>query len=138
MNEKCAICGCALHRIKNTYGLPTPTGRSHASEHHYVPERFFGRSKNRRGSQRAKIFKKCPWGYEKETSLFCYDCHEELLHNPIFLPEDIERFEQLVRRCGLNETNKPATRTKIAGRIQLLHEVINEGLDVLLEEKKVQ
>jgi hypothetical protein len=138
MNEKCAICGCALHREKNTYGRPTLAGRSHASKHHYVAERFFGRSKNNPGKQRPKIFVKCPWGHEKEGALFCYDCHEELLHNPVLLPEDITRFEQLVRRRGLNEPKKPESRTKIAGRIRLLHEVIDKGLDILLREEKAQ
>jgi hypothetical protein len=38
-------------------------------------ERFFGR-----------IFDKCPWGVEGDTTILCYDCHEELLHNPVFLP----------------------------------------------------
>src|SRR2546430_8694767 len=35
---------------------PTVPGRSHASRHHYVAERFFGRSKNRRGTQRERVF----------------------------------------------------------------------------------
>jgi hypothetical protein len=43
MTEKCAICGCELHRIAGTYARPTVEGRSHASKHHFVSERFFGR-----------------------------------------------------------------------------------------------
>jgi len=125
---KCAICGCKLHRTPNTYARPTPEGRSHASKHHYIPERFFGRSKTRRGTQRAKIFTASPWGHEGETALFCYDCHEELIHNPVLLPEDVEAFANIVKARGLSETRKSNSRTAIAGRIQLLHEIIHQGI----------
>jgi hypothetical protein len=132
--EHCAICGCELHRATNTYALPTAAGRSHTSKHHYVPERFFGRSRNRTGTQREKIFETCPWGHEGETVIFCYDCHEELIHNPIFLPEDIRRFAALVSRRGLSEIAKTESREKLAGRIKLLHEVIDRGLALLLAD----
>jgi hypothetical protein len=134
MNEKCAICGCPLHRMQGTYALPTPEGRSHASKHHYVPERFFGRSNNRRGTQREKMFEHCPWGHEGKTDVFCYDCHEELLHNPVFLPEDIAYFSTLVEQRGLSEkSGKTDSRDKIAGRVKLLQEVINRGIKATIE-----
>ena len=131
MIETCSICGCELHRTKGTYALPTAEGRSHASKHHFVAERFFGRSKNRRGTQRDKIFEKCPWGVEGETTIFCYECHEELLHNPVFLPDDIERLASLVKKRGLDENRKTESKDKIAGRIKLLHEIIQRGLEEL-------
>jgi hypothetical protein len=131
MTERCAICSCELHRTKGTYALPTAEGRSHASRHHFVAERFFGRSNNRRGTQRGKVFEKCPWGVEGKTAVFCYDCHEELLHNPIFLPSDIARFADLVKVRSLNEEKKTESKDKIAGRIELLHEVIERGLEEL-------
>lgn len=134
MKEVCAICGCLLHRTQNTYARPTPEGRSHASKHHYVPERFFGRSKNRRGTQREKIFEECPWDHEGESAVFCYDCHEELLHNPVLLPEDIERLAKIVKSKGLAEDKKTEFREKIAGRIKLLHEVIKRGLEQIERE----
>src|ERR1700733_6624220 len=96
--------------------------------HHFVAERFFGRSKNRRGSIRAKIFPCCPWGLEGKTAVYCYECHEELLHNPVLLPKDMELFRELVQSRGLDEREKPEHREKIAGRIQLLHDVIASGL----------
>jgi hypothetical protein len=131
MNENCAICGCLLHRTKNTYANPTPEGRSHASKHHYVPERFFGRSKNRKpGTQREKI-----WGYEGETAVFCYDCHEELLHNPVLLPEDIKRLADIVQSRGFAEDKKTESREKIAGRIMLFREVIKRGLEQIEKER---
>ena len=138
MNENCAICGCPLHRTKNTYANPTPEGRSHASKHHYIPERFFGRSKNRRGTQREKIFDKCPWGYEGETAVFCYDFHEELLHNPVLLPEDIKRLADIVQSRGFAEDKKTESREKIAGRIMLFREVIKRGLQQIEKERSQQ
>jgi hypothetical protein len=134
--ETCVICGCQLHRTKNSYASPTAKGRSHASEHHYVPERFFGRSKNRKGTHRKKIFKKCPWGHESEHGTFCYDCHEELLHNPILLPEDISRLANIIRERGLEEHKKTASRNKIAGRIILFHEIIQRGLEIVVKESR--
>jgi hypothetical protein len=128
MAERCAICGCALHRKAGTYARPTIEGRSHATEHHFVSERFFGRSANRKGTKTEGIFEVCPWGHEGKTAVFCYECHEELLHNPVLLPEDIKRFAKLVRSRQLAEDQKPADRKKIAGRVALFHEVIARGL----------
>src|SRR4051812_41072416 len=95
MAEKCAICGCFVHR-NGEYAQPTIKGRSHATEHHYVAERFFGRSNNRRGTQRSPLFSTCPWGLEAQCDVFCYECHEEVLHNPVLTPEDIRMFAELV------------------------------------------
>ncbi len=131
MNETCAICGCQLHR-DGEYALPTVLGRSHATSHHYVAERFFGRSTNRRGTQREAIFDTCPWGHEGETVVFCYECHEELLHNPVILPEDIQRFACLVRLRGFAEQTKGEGRSLIGGRIRLFQKIIAKGIEVLL------
>jgi hypothetical protein len=133
--ERCAICGCELHRTRDTYATSTLAGRSHASEHHYVAERFFGRSNNRRGTQRIGIFERCPWGHEGKREVFCYECHEELLHNPVLLPEDVKRLAELVRERGLSEEMKSEHRSQIAGRILLFHEVIARGLRSLLDER---
>jgi hypothetical protein len=92
-----------------------------------------GRSRNRRGDQREPIFKECPWSIEGETGEFCYECHEELLHNPVLLQADITRFVELVKLRKLNEARKTESRGKIAGRIILLHEVLELGIEKLLE-----
>jgi hypothetical protein len=125
--ERCSICDCKLHRA-GEYARDTTKGRSHATMHHFVPERFFGRSKNRPGTLRSAIFSSCPWGHERKTLVYCYECHEELIHNPVLLPEDISLFRELVRSRGLTEDDKPEHRIKIAGRIKLFHEVIASGL----------
>ena len=133
MIEHCAICGCQLHRTRNTYALPTVEGRSHATKHHYVAERFFGRSTNRKGTKSEGMFSSCPWGHEGQTVIFCYECHEELIHNPVLLPEDIARFSELVKQRGLSEVTKTESRELIAGRVSLFHEVIACGLASLIK-----
>ena len=65
--------------------------------------------------------------------VLCYDCHEELLHNPVFLPTDIANFALLAKVRGLQENEKTEDRGKLGDRIQLLHEVIETGLRRLLE-----
>jgi hypothetical protein len=80
------------------------------------------------------MFPSCPWGHEGESVVFCYECHEELIHNPVFLPEDIARFAALVRQRGLSEEIKTESRELIAGRVALFHEVIARGLASLLQE----
>jgi hypothetical protein len=132
MMERCAICGCRLHR-GSEYAQPTTKGRSHATKHHYVAERFFGRSANRPGEQREQVFRVCPWGFEGQSEVFCYECHEELIHNPVFLPPDIRGFAELVRLRNLDEQEKTESREKLAGRIGLLHEVLERGIQTLLE-----
>jgi hypothetical protein len=124
--EICAICGCLLHRTENTYASPTIEGRSHASTHHYVPERFL------------IIFENCPWGHQRETATFCYDCHEELLHNPVLLPEDIKRFADIVRSRGLTEPTKTESRDILAKRIKLFHEIIQRGIEEIDKENRRQ
>ena len=135
MGERCAICNCMLHRTAGTYARPSPEGRSHATRHHFVAERFFGRSSKRRGTVTNGIFSSCPWGHERETALFCYECREELLHNPVLLPADIATFAALVKQLGLTEEQKTSDRSKLGGRVELLHEALARGLASLAEEQ---
>lgn len=129
--EYCEICGCKLYRTVGEYALPTASGRAQATRHHYVAERFFGKSPTRNQGSRFSVFETCPWGAQGKTGLFCYECHEELLHNPVLLEEDIARLARLVARNGLDETEKPADRLKLRGRISLLHDVISAGLSAI-------
>ena len=130
-DERCAICQCRLHRTRGTYALHNTEGRSHASAHHFVAERFFGRSSNRKGTKTEGIFPSCPWGVEGQSEIFCYECHEELLHNPVLLPKDIKAFAELARSRGLSEDDKTENRSLHAGRVKLLQEVIAAGIAAL-------
>ena len=132
MSQTCPLCGCTLHR-EGDYARPTPKGRSHACEHHFVAERFFGRSGNRRGTQRDRVFVTCPWNMEGHAMDFCYECGEELLHNPVLLPLDVQRLAHLIQMRGLLDDEKTADRRKFAERVKLLHEVIDKGLEALLK-----
>jgi hypothetical protein len=87
---------------------------------------------------REPLFKTCPRGIEGKSGVYCYECHEELIHNPVFTEEDMRRFSRLVAGRGLNEDEKPAHREKLAGRIRLLHEVIEEGLRGLVARRRRQ
>lgn len=135
--ERCAICNCLMHR-SGDYAQPTALGRSHATSHHHVAERFFGRSANRRGEIRDRLFEVCPWDCERQQTVLCYECHEELVHNPVLLPDDIAMLAHLVQLRGLAEDAKTDDRSCIAGRVQLFHEVIARGLQSLLAEEKAQ
>jgi hypothetical protein len=136
MRNNCALCGCKLLRKKGVYGSATIEGRSHASRHHYVPERLFGRSGNRPKTLKRPVFDKCPWDLEGKKQSYCYDCHEVLLHNPVLLPEDIGRFAVLIQKRGLGETTKGEGYEKLAGRVKLFQEIIAAGLASLLKERQ--
>lgn len=71
---------------------------------------------------------------EGKSAVFCYDCGEVLLHNPVFLPEDVEGFARLVKDRELNEAVKSESTEKLAGRIKLLQEVISKGIAACLAE----
>lgn len=135
LSERCAVCNCILHR-SGGYASGTFESRSHATRHHLVAERFFGRSANRPGDLRTGIFAACPWQSERVTAVLCYECHEELLHNPVFLPADLSAFAALVRERNLHEDTKPQSRDKISERIKLLHDVISAGLQALTPHVK--
>jgi hypothetical protein len=76
----------------------------------------------------------CPWGQEGVTSVFCYDCHEEMIHNPVLLSGDVKRFADIVKRRGLDENTKTESREKIAGRIKLFHEIIQRGIEEIIND----
>src|SRR3954470_24054982 len=104
---RCAICRCRLTVGGSEYGKPTTAGRSGASDHHFVADRFFT----------SGVFQTCPWGIQGRTRVCCYECHEVLLHNPVLTEADLARFAELVAVRGLTEYEKPRTAEKLAGRI---------------------
>jgi len=137
MKEKCKICGCVLVRSDKgrKYAAHTTDGRAHRSGHHHVAQRFL-KTRDKRGNEFQPIFSKCPWEMGKKTVVLCYECHEELIQNPVFLPKDIENFRQLVKFRKFAENEKPENRKKLAGRIRLLNEVIETGIGKLLAKER--
>ena len=101
-----------------------------------MPERFFGRSENRPKTLGARIFEQCPWGLERETRAFCYDCHELLIHNPVLLPDDLVCFAAIVKERGLSEDDKDDSYEKLAGRVVLFNEIIRRGLAEIMKGKR--
>src|SRR3546814_14908987 len=97
MNERCVICDCILHRIAGTYARPSAEGRSHATKHHFVAERFFGRSSTRRGTVTDGVFSFFPWGHGGQIAVFCYECTEDHLQNTDLLQDELEAFQTLLK-----------------------------------------
>jgi hypothetical protein len=128
--ESCAICGCPVHR-SGEHTRPRIAGHSHVATRHRVPERFSPRPAKRRGARKHGLSVACPWGPEKQATVYCYECHEALIHNPVLLPGDVQAFAELVKIRGLNEDDKPSEKDKIARRVMLLHEVLATGLFTL-------
>jgi hypothetical protein len=121
-----------LTREVGAYGSPSLKGRAHATEHHYVAERFFDEGT---AAECGPVFETCPWNARGRTGTFCYECHEMLLHNPVVLPANVISFARLVQLRGLDEVEKDTCRRRLAGRVQLLNEVIRTGLEALLREQ---
>lgn len=117
---RCAVCRCRL-TVGGGYADSTVQGRAHATDHHFVAKRFFS----------SGVFQTCPWGIEGRVKACCYECHEVLLHNPVFTESDLARFAELIAARGLTEEEKSPTAEKLGARIQLLHEVIEAGLRAL-------
>jgi len=88
-------------------GIEYPTGVVYASEHgrrsrgrhHLFPRRF-----EKRGISQEKLAKKL----DVETRdlgfvHLCYECHEELLHNPVFTTKMIKELSHLMRGKSLED-----------------------------------
>jgi len=135
--KTCAICGCPLHRTAGTYAKPTADGRSHATDHHCVPKRFLS-DKNTKGEKRGPVLTDRHWAEKgSQTVTLCYDCHEELLHNPILLEEDVKHLRQIMDNKGCTETHKTEGDYKcIANRVRIFHEIIKAGIEHTLKEPK--
>jgi hypothetical protein len=117
---RCVVCRCRL-TTGGGYADSSVQGRAHATNHHFVAKRFFGTG----------VFHICPWDIGNKTAVCCYECHEVLLHNPVFTEANLAVFAALVVARGLDEDDKPPTAEKLGGRIRLLHEVIDAGLSAL-------
>ena len=130
--EKCEICGCQLTSKQDTYGQDTLAGRAHQTKHHNIAKRFYGQQNGRK-----PIFKKKDrTGNGWNVTRCCFECHEELLHNPILTSKNIKTLSTLVKKTGSGERRKPEDKKRIANRILLFHAVIDTGLEALNRKNK--
>lgn len=76
----------------------------------------------------------CQKGTKAKPLSSATNCHEELLHNPVLLPEDVERLSEVVKARCIGEEAKEESLNKLAERIKLFHEIIDKGLNEIETE----
>jgi len=98
--DKEATNRCVLCRIEFTTGdYATESGRHNKSEHHLFPTRF----KKYGISQRSLAKKLDVETRDFDSVHLCYECHEELLHNPVFTAKMIKELSHLMIGKSLEE-----------------------------------
>ncbi len=111
---KCQLCNIELQEgnQNNIYG--TDEGMNHISRHHLFPKRFKDYFTN---DEIKEIFQiETPQIVEN----FCYECHEEVLHNLVLNREIIDKLSKLFE--GKDKKT----------RIMIFHEIIKLGLEAIL------
>lgn len=133
--SRCVVCnGVGARRAPSQ----TPEGRSRLTHREMVPHALFGRNRKTRWRHDDPIdpvFTEDPWDAEGESTLMCAECRDQLLGQPVLLAWDLALLSSLIRQAGLSEEQRTSDRSKMAGRVQLFHEVIARGLLVLTEER---
>ena len=115
--DRCVLCG-----IKFTTGgvYATESGRHNRSEHHLFPARFekFGIS------QRSLAKKLNVETQDFDSVHLCYECHEELLHNPVFTTKMIKGLSHLMKGKSFED------------KVITLSRVIELGIEEAIKEKR--
>ena len=93
--DHCILCGIEF----TTGAYATENGRYNRSEHHLFPARF----KKYHISQRSLAKKLNLESQDFDSVHLCYECHEELLHNPVFTTKMIKELSHLMRGKGLED-----------------------------------
>ena len=93
--DHCMLCGIEF----TTGAYATENGRYNRSEHHLFPARF----KKYHISQRSLAKKLNIESQDFDSVHLCYECHEELLHNPVFATKMIKELSQLMRGRSLED-----------------------------------
>ena len=113
--DHCALCGIEF----TTGAYATKNGRFHGSEHHLFPARF----KKFHVSQRSLAKKLNIESQDFDSVHLCYECHEELLHNPVFTTKMIKELSQLMRGMSFED------------KVIVLSRVIELGIREAIKEK---
>jgi len=110
------LCGIEV----TTSGVyATENGQHYRSKHHLVPNRF----NKYRISQRSLAKKLNVETGDFISILLCYECHEELLHNPVFTTKMIKELSHLMRGKSLED------------KVITLSRVIELGIREAIKEK---
>ena len=110
--KTCKICKTQLQEgnQNNIYG--TSEGMNHISNHHLFPKRFL---KYFTIDEIQQTFEIPDPSIERE---FCYECHEEILHNIIINDSMISDLSIFFEGCDKKS------------RMKIFHEIFKEGLEI--------
>ena len=115
-SNHCMLCGTKFS-TKGVYA--TKNGQYNRSEHHLFPARF----KKYHISQRSLAKKLNVESRDFDSVHLCYECHEELLHNPVFTTKMIKELSHLMRGKSLED------------KVITLFHVIELGIREAIKEK---
>jgi len=113
---KCQLCKAELQEgnRNNTYG--TDGGMNHISRHHLFPKRFRNYFTD---DEIKQIFQIEP---PMVLGEFCYECHEEVLHNLVLNREIIDKLSKLFE--GKDKKT----------RIIIFHQIFKLGIESILKK----
>jgi len=112
----CMLCGIKF-TTGDVYG--TESGRHHKSEHHLFPTRL----EKYHISQEGLAKKLNVETRDFDSVYLCYECHEELLLNPVFTTEMIKGLSHLIKGKSLED------------KVVILSRVIQLGIKEAIKEK---
>ena len=98
--DHCMLCGKEFTTEVTTTGIhATESGRYDRSEHYFFPTSF-----EKYGISQEDLAKKLNVETGDFISVFlCYECHEEVLHNPVFTTKLIKELSPLMKGKSLED-----------------------------------
>jgi uncharacterized CHY-type Zn-finger protein len=119
--DHCMLCGIEFPKT-GVYAEKTESGQHYRAEHHLIPKRF----EKYHISQRS-LAKKLNVGTQDFVPVYlCYECHEELLQNPVFTTEMIKELSHLIKGKSLED------------KVVILSHVIELGIREAIKEEEIK
>ncbi|HEY9205431.1 MAG TPA: hypothetical protein VIO58_05870 [Candidatus Methanoperedens sp.] len=112
----CQLCKTPLKEGNLGYAYGTSEGLTHLSRHHIFPKRL---KKYFTNDEIQKIFH---IDNPSSSMVFCYECHEEILHNIILNDSMVAMLSTLLDRKD--------KKTKI----KIIHEILKKGIEEYSKE----
>ncbi len=113
------LCGIKFSKT-GVYAEKTESGQRYRAEHHLIPKRF----EKYHISQRS-LAEKLNVGTQDFVPVYlCYECHEELLQNPVFTAKMLEELSPLIKGKSLED------------KVVTLSRVIQLGIREATKEKR--